>query len=117
MTKHLAGYCKVLVMRAKLMASIRVAGLAVMTTTSTAYATSPAEIGRNCQIAAADELHQTLGIEGTASRVLSPEKGLKSQPNSRLIEIDTTRAGLKVTYVFACFFADNQAFVSLAGHR
>jgi hypothetical protein len=77
-----------------------------------------AGVDRGCILSAADELRRLTRLEAADGRAL-PSPVARSGVQSRLIELDTTNVGMKVTYVFACSVSNKTGYtvVSPLGHK
>lgn len=78
------------------------------------------QVDRACILQAGSDLRYGMRLEATDGRALPPPAGMTS-PNpatDRLVELDTTTVGQKVTYSFLCRTdASGRAFTSPLGHN
>jgi len=78
------------------------------------------QVDRACILQAGSDLQRILHLEATGGRALPPPAGMKnpSPATDRLVELDTTSVGQKVTYSFLCSTnASGTAFTSPLGHN
>lgn len=74
------------------------------------------QVDRGCILSSSDKLRQVARIESSGGRALPAPDG---KPMNRIVELDATNAGLKVTYVFACLYDARMgmAFASPMGRK
>lgn len=77
---------------------------------------SSSEVDRACVLASSDKLRALSRLEAKDGKAFEAPDGDASH---RVVELNTTNAGLQVTYVFACMYDPRQsmAFASPMGRR
>lgn len=83
---------------------------------ATAALPNPDQIDKSCVLSASDRLRKLNGLSAADGRALPPPTG---KAGERIVELDATNAGMKVTYVFACLYdpRTSMAFSSPMGRK
>lgn len=59
------------------------------------------QLDKSCILSASDRLRRLNGLSAADGRALGSPSG---KPEERIVELDATNAGLKVTYMFLCVY-------------